>query len=63
MGNYQDISPQEAEAIIKRIFAVAELLAKGISNQQTSANERKGCEKHEKENVLYCESEQVFDET
>lgn len=62
MGNYQDISPQEAEAILKRIFAVAELVAKGISNPKDRANKQKGCEKHESENVLYCESEQVFDE-
>jgi hypothetical protein len=63
MRREETLSNQEAEAITRRVFAVAELLAKGMSKPsegeiQQSVNN----EKHEIKNVLYCGSERTINQ-
>ena len=54
MPNNKSISPQEAEGILKRLFAVAELLAKGVPKIHcASETPQIWCEKHDNANALY----------
>lgn len=56
MPNSKSLSPQEVEGILKRLFAVAELLAKGTSKRHSSSEPpQDSYEKDGGSNVVYCD--------
>ena len=58
MPNDNPISPQDSEAMVKRLFAVAKLLAKvKTGKQRDTTRKTKSRQKHESTNVLYLEEE------
>lgn len=58
MSDHQDISPQDAEAMVKRLFTVAQLLANVKSGKRRKKKrETNHGQKHDSTNVLYLEDE------
>lgn len=58
MSDHQDISPQEAEAMVKRLFTVAQLLANVKSGKRRKKKrETNRGQKHDSTNVLYLKDE------
>lgn len=54
MSNKQKASPHETEAMIKRLFAVAEVLAKSMSAKQIVAPLKQNRpENHKRDIILY----------
>lgn len=60
MSHDQDFSPQEAEAVVKRLFIVAELLAKGTQRRRRDRKAFKNLhENHKNDDVQYGKDERI----
>lgn len=62
MQDARSMTPQETEAMVKRLFAVAEVLAKSMSAKQIVAPSKQNRpENHKRDIILYRNHEQDED--